>query len=184
MFSNAEQYTSASKAFFESQLNAFNAMASIAVRGTEKIVALNIATVKESTEDSAVAVKDWLAAKDQQAFLSLVTEIAKPNPEKVAAYGRHLADIVASTQAELTKVADAQAAQVQGKLSELVDAVAKNAPAGSESAIALLKSSVAKGNEGYEKVSSAAQHAAHETEAHVAKASDKIVESVKKATDK
>ena len=184
MFSTSQQYTSAGKAFLESQLNAFNALAGIAMRGTEKIVALNIATVKESADDTTHAMQDMLTAKDQQAFLSLATEYAKPSAEKVAAYSHHLTDIVAATQAEFTKVADAQAVEVQGKVSELVDSIAKSAPAGSESAIALLKSSVASGNEGYHKMSSVAKQAVHETQDHVTKATDKVVDSVKKATDK
>ena len=143
-----------------------------------------MAVVKASADDSIVAAKDLLAAKDQQAFLSLAIEYAKPNAEKVAAYSRDLTDIVSTTKAEFSKAADAQAAEVQSNVADLVDAIAKNAPTGSEDAIAMLKSSVAKGNDGYEKMNSAAKRAVDDTEAHVAKASDKFAEVAKKATAK
>lgn len=184
MFSNTEQYTSASKAFFESQLAVFSALTSIAVEGTEKLVALNMATVKASAADSAAAAKDLLAAKDPQTFFALATAYAKPNAEKAAAYSHHLTDIVSATKAEFTKVADAQAAEVQGKVSDLVNTIAKNAPAGSENAIAMLKSSVANTQAAYEKINSAAKQAVEATEAHVAKASDQYTQAVKKAAVK
>ncbi|MFC6520680.1 TIGR01841 family phasin [Undibacterium arcticum] len=81
MFSNTEQYTSASKAFFESQLAALSALTSIAVHGTEKLVALNMEVAKASAADTAAAAKDLLAAKDPQAFFSLATAYTTPNAE-------------------------------------------------------------------------------------------------------
>src|ERR1039458_10844626 len=99
MISNSEQYTAANKAFFESQLATFHELANIALHGAEKVAALNVATVKASTEESTAAVKDLLAAKDPQAFIALATKYAKPNVEKAAAYNQHLTSIVAGTQA-------------------------------------------------------------------------------------
>jgi phasin family protein len=183
MFSNTDQYT-AGKAFFESQLDAFSALTNVVVDGTEKIATLNLAAVKASTDDSIVAAKELLEAKDQQDFLSLATEHAKPNAEKVAAYSRDLTDIVSATKAEFSKVANAQAAEVQSNVADLVDAIAKNAPTGSEDAIAKLKSSVAKGNDDYEKMDSDAKRAVDDTEANVTKTSDKFAEVAKKTTAK
>lgn len=184
MFSNTDQYTSASKAVFESQMNAINALTRIVVDGTDKIVTLNMATFKALTDDAIVAAKNLLAAKDSQAFLSLATEYATPNIEKVSAYSRDLTDIVSTTKADFSKVGESQVAEVQSKVSGVVDSIEKNAPAGSEKAIAMLKSSVAKGNDGYEKMNSAAKQAVSDTEAYATKASNKFTEDVKKATTK
>ncbi|MFC3107328.1 TIGR01841 family phasin [Undibacterium arcticum] len=184
MFSNTEQYTSASKAFFESQLAALSALTSIAVHGTEKLVALNMEVAKASAADTAAAAKDLLAAKDPQAFFSLATAYTTPNAEKVAAYGRQLTDIVSATKAEFSKVADAQVAEVQSKISALVDDIAKNAPAGSENVMAMLKSSVANAHAGYEQMNSAAKQAVEATDAHVTAASDQLTQVVKKAAAK
>ena len=184
MFSNTDQYTSASKAFFESQLEAFNALTAITVQGTEKIVGLNMAVAKASVEDSMTAAKDLLAAKDPQAFFALATAYAKPSAEKVADYSRHLTDIVSSTKAELAKVTDAQVAEAQSKVNDLVDSITKNAPAGSENVIAMLKSSVASANAGYKQVSNATKQAVEATAAQVAKASDQFTNAAKKAVAK
>ena len=66
MFSLTEQYTSSSKAFFDSRLAEISALTSIALQGAEKIVALNIAVAKASADDSTATAKDFLAAKDPQ----------------------------------------------------------------------------------------------------------------------
>lgn len=184
MFSNTDQYTAASKAFFESQLEAFNALTAIAVQGTEKIVELNVGVARASAEDFTVAAKDLLAVKDPQAFFVLATAYAKPNSEKIAAYSRHLTDIVSSTKAEFAKVADAQVAEVQGKVSDLVDSLTKNAPAGSENVIAMLKSSVASAHASYEQVSNATKQAVEATQAQVVKASEQFAQGGKKAAAK
>jgi len=184
MISNSDQYTASNKAFFESQLATFHDLTSIAMEGTEKVVALNMATVKASTDESTAAVRDLLAAKDPQAFLALASAYAKPNAEKVTAYSHHLTNIVSATKAEFTKVAEEQAAEVQSKVSDFVNNIAKNAPAGSENVIAMLKTSVANANAGYEKVHSAAKQAVEATEAQIAKATDQLTEVAKKAKPK
>jgi phasin family protein len=185
MFSNTDQYTSSGKAFFESQVAAFSALTAITLQGAEKIFALNMAVAKASAGDTAAAANDWLAAKDPQAFFSLATAYAKPtDAEKVTAYGNHLTDILSSTKAELTKVADAQVAEAQGMVSAFVDGITKNAPAGFENMSAMLKSSVSSANAGYEQINNAAKQTVEATEAHVAKASGHLTEVVKKATTK
>lgn len=184
MFSNTDQYTSASKAFFESQIAAFGALTTIVTQGAEKVVALNMAAAKASTEDSMAAARELLAVKDPQTFFSLASALAKPNAEKIAAYNSHLTDILSSTKAEFAKVADEQVTEVHNKVSAFVDSIAKNAPAGSENVIALMKSSVANAHAGYEQVNNATKQAVEATEAHVAKASDEFTQVVKKAVAK
>jgi phasin family protein len=184
MISSSDQFTASNKAFFQSQLATFHELTRITMQGTEKVVALNMAAIKASTDESADAVKRLLAAKDPQAFLALASSYAKPNTEKVTAYNHHLTDIVSATKDELTKVAEAQAAEVRSKVNDFVNTIAKSAPAGAESAIALLKSSVANANSGYEKMHDITKEAVDATEAHAAKASQHLTKVVHKAADK
>lgn len=184
MLSSTDHYSSASKEFFNAQLAAFNALTSVAMHGAEKIVALNMETVKASAEASTVAAKRLLTAKDPQVFFELATTYAKPNAETVAAYSHHLTDILSSSKEEFTKVIESQAAAVQGKVSDLVNAVAKDAPKGSENAMAMLKSSVANAHDGYEKMKGATKHVVDATQKHVAKAAGQATDAVKKATEK
>ena len=114
-----DQYSSASKSFFESQLVTFTTLMSITTQATEKIVALNIAAIKASSADCAAAAKELQAAKDPQQFFSLATSLVKPSIDKIAAYKQHLTDIVSVTKAEYTKFAEAQVAEGQTKVNNL-----------------------------------------------------------------
>lgn len=182
MFPNSTQYSSASKAFLEMQLGAFKALADIMVQAVQKITTLNVAAAKASSEDAMAAAKELLVAKDPYAFFSLTSAFAKPAVEKIAAYNNHLKDIASATKAEFTKLAEAQASEVQGKVSDLVNAIAKDAPDVSESAVALFKSSVANVNDGYEKMRSATKQVMDATEENVTKASDDMAAAARKAT--
>lgn len=106
MFFNTDRYTSMRKAFFESQLDAFTAIAGIAIDGTEKTISLNLAAARASAEDSIAAVQELLAAKDPQAVLSVATQFMKPNVDKISAYNQHLTEIASAARAEFTKCAD------------------------------------------------------------------------------
>jgi hypothetical protein len=90
----------------------------------------------------------------------------QPSAEKAAAYSRHVYEILAGTGAEVTKVAEAQFAESQKKILALVDNAVKNAPAGSENAVALVKSAVAAANNAFESVQKAAKQATEVAEAN------------------
>lgn len=182
MSSNLSQYSSASNAFFDSQLDTFNAVANTLLQGAQKIITLNMAASKASGEDATAAAKELLTSKDPHAFFALATELAKPIVEKVAAYNHHLTDILSATKADFTKLADAQAAQLRSTVGNFVSAIAKDAPDGAQGAVALLKSSVENANDGYEKMHSATKQAIDATEEHGAKASERMADAAKNAT--
>ena len=83
-----------------------------------------------------------------------------------AAYSRHVYEIVSGTNAEVTKVAEEQVADAQKKLLAVVDTAVKNAPAGTENAVALVKSAVAAANNAFESVQKATKQAAEVAEAN------------------
>ena len=181
MFSNLEKFSSATNALFESQFSTFNALASKVVEGGEKAIALNIAAAKAYAEESNVVAQQMFSAKDPQAFFALVATQAKLNADKAASYGSHLTEIVSSIKADFTKAAEAQIADSKTKVTALVDEVIKNAPAGSENAVAMLKSVVSNANAGYEQLTKTTRQAVETVEAHVAKATDQLSQAVKKA---
>lgn len=182
MFSNTQQFSNATKALFEGQFATFSALTGNVVESVEKVVALNIAAVKASTEESTAAAKQLLTAKDPQEFLALVTAQAKLNAEKVQSYGRHLTEIVSSTKAEFNKAVEAQIAETKDKVTALVSDVTKNAPAGSENAVAMLKSAIDNASAGYEQLSKTAKQAVETVEANVAKATEQFSQAVEQTT--
>ena len=137
-----------------------------AFEGVEKLVELNLQVAKASLIEVAEATKAAMSVKDAQELLALQTSLLQPSAEKAAAYSRHLYDIAASTNAEVTKVAESTMADTQKKMLSVVDNAVKNAPAGTENAVALVKSAVAAANNAYESVHKAAKQAAEVAEAN------------------
>jgi phasin family protein len=167
MFPISEQFSVATKANFDSQLALITTLTNKAFESVEKFVDLNMNVVKASLEESNATTKQLLAAKDPQEFFSLTAAKAQPNAEKAIAYGRHLASIATTTQAEFTKAAEAQIADTSRKVIALVDDVSKNAPAGSENAIALLKSAIGNANAGYEQLTKTTKQAVETIEGNM-----------------
>ena len=73
--------------------------------------------------------------------------------------------------------AEAQLAEIQKSFAAAVDGALKNAPAGSESATALVKSAITAANNAYESVHKAAKQAAEFTEAGVSAATSAAVKA-------
>jgi phasin family protein len=117
--------------------------------------------------EAAEAAKAALSVKDAQELLALQAGLLQPAAEKAAAYSRYVYEIAATTNAEVTKIAEEQFADVQKKFMSAVDSVVKNAPAGTENAVALVKSAISAANNAYESVQKAAKQAADVAEANI-----------------
>jgi len=182
MFTLPEQFSSVAKANLEAQLSLFTNLTSKAFESVEKVVDLNLNVAKASLEDSSIAAKQLLTARDAQEFFSLTAAQAQPAAAKAIAYGRHLAGIATSAQAEFTRAAEEQVAEAGRKVSALVDDVSKNAPAGSENVIALVKSAFGNANAGYEQFSKTTKQAVEAMEANMNSAVNQFAQASEKHT--
>ena len=174
----ADQFVAAHQANMET----FFGLSNKAFEGVEKLVALNLQVAKTSLVEAAETAQATLAVKDPQEFFALQTSLLQPGAEKAAAYGRHLYEIVAGTNAEVGRVAEVTIADSQKKVLALVDNAVKNAPAGTENAVALVKSAVAAANNAYESVTKAAKQAGEVAEANFQAMSATAVRATQAAT--
>jgi len=157
-----EQLIAAHKANVETLFGLTNK----AFEGVEKLVELNLQVAKASLGEAAENTTALLSVKDAQELMALQAGLLQPAAEKAAAYSRHLYDIAASTNADLGKLFEAQSTQAQAKFASVVDSAVKNAPAGSENVVALMKSAVAAANNAFEGVQKAAKQAASVAESN------------------
>jgi phasin family protein len=174
----AEQLLAAHKANVETLFGLTNK----AFEGVEKLVELNLQVAKSTLSGAADTTKAILSVKDAQELLALQASLLQPSAEKAAAYSRHLYDIAAGTNAEVTKVAEAQMADAQKKVLAVVDNAVKNAPAGTENAVALVKSAVAAANNAFESVQKAAKQAAEVAEANFQAVTNTAVKATQTAS--
>ena len=158
----AEQLIAAQKANIETIFG----LTQKAFEGVEKLVELNVQATKAALSESANSTQALLSVKDAQELLALQANLMQPLAEKTVAYSRHLYDIAAGTGAEFGKAAEAQASDTQKKFLAVVDNAAKNAPAGSETAVAVMKSAVSAANNAFESVQKAVKQASDVAEAN------------------
>jgi phasin family protein len=130
-----------------------------AFEGIEKIVELNLTASKAALAETSEHAKALLSVKDAQELMAVQTAMFQPLAEKTAAYSRHLYDITSGSTAEFSKTVEGQAAEAQKKFMGLVDNAAKNAPAGSDTAVAVMKSAVAAASNALESVQKAVKQA-------------------------
>lgn len=137
-----------------------------AFEGVEKLVELNVTASRAALTEAAETAQTFLSAKDPQELLAVQAAMFQPLAEKTAAYGRHVYDITSATGAEFGKALEGQFSEAQQKFLSVVDNAARNAPAGSETAVAVFKSAVAAGNNALESVQKAVKQAADVAEAN------------------
>jgi phasin family protein len=158
----AEQILASQKASLETLFG----LTSRAFEGVEKLVELNLTASKAALAEAAGTTQTLLSVKDAQELLALQASLFQPLAEKTSAYSRHLYDIAAGAGAEFGKTFEAQAADAQKKFMAVVENASKNAPAGSETAVAVFKSAVAAGNNALESVQKAVKQATDVAEAN------------------
>jgi len=163
MYITVDQITATTKANFDTA----KSLSTKTFSGFEKLVDLNLAASKALLTESFANAQALLGAKDVQQVMALQTGLFAPAAEKAAAYGRHVYGIAVETSAEYTKALEGKVADGQKAFSQVMDNVAKNAPAGSESAVAVLKSALASSQNAIESAQSAAKQALALAESNV-----------------
>ena len=174
MYNTPEQLAGANKANVEAMLT----LANTAFASAERFAALNLNTARAVLEDSVNNAKTLLGAKDLQEVISLQATLAQPSVEKAVAYSRSVYEISAQTQEEFSKLVEAQFAEVNKNVASTLDKAAKSAPAGSDVAVAAVKSAIAAANSAYDTMSKAAKQVAEIAEANVAAATNATVKAV------
>ncbi|MGL5631160.1 MAG: phasin family protein [Azovibrio sp.] len=174
MFTTPEQFAVANKAAVDSLLS----LANTALASAERVAALNLNTARSVLEDSVSNTKALMGAKDVQEAMSLQASLAQPNVEKAVAYTRSMYEISAQTKEDLSKVVESQFADFQKQVSGLLDRATKSSPAGSDVAIAAVKSAISAANSAFDSMNKAAKQVSEIAEANVAAATNATVKAV------
>lgn len=152
-------------------LDALQAVAFKSVEGFEKLAELNIQAMKASVAESTNQMKALVAAKDPKALADLATTGAQPAADKVAAYAKHVYEIANETGTEIAKLFEQQFADSNKQLSAAIEAMAKNAPAGSEGMVTFVKSAMSAANSAFDQVNKATKQVVEMAEANFSAAS-------------
>lgn len=178
MNNTAAQFAETNKA----NLQALEGFTTQAFAGVEKLVELNLAASKSLLGESFSHVQAVLGAKDAQELLALQSGLVKPLADKTAAYAQHVQTIVTGSGAELTKAFEAKTAEAQKAFAGAVENLTKNAPAGSESAVAAFKNALTAGQNALESAQTQAKKAVETAQTNFTAAATQAADAVKKAT--
>jgi len=139
----------------------------ISMDSAERVIALQLDYAKSSLEQATKAVRAVAGAKDVQELLALRTRTAESAVEKLMGYSRSLYEVASDAQSEFSKLAEERMSTFQKAVSETVEQAAKSAPAGSDVAVAAIKSSLAATTAAFDSFNKAAKHVASYTDAGV-----------------
>ncbi len=170
MYVTPEQIQAANKANVETILAVANAQ----FAAFEKLAGLQAGAVKSAFEDSIANTRALLGAKDMQEFVSLQNSFTQPAIERAIAYSKSVYEVATEANAELSKVAERRVAEWNENFVSLLDKVSKNAPAGSDVAVAAVKSMLAAANSAYDNLTKVAKQATEIAEANVTAATETV----------
>jgi phasin family protein len=176
----SEQFIATNKANVE----ALTALTSQAFAGVEKLVELNLATSKAALSDSASQMKAALEVKGAPELVSLPSDLLKPVADRATAYAEQVKSIITDSSAELTKMVEAKVAEAQKAIDGVVELLTKNAPAGTETAVAAFKNALTAGQSAMESVQTQTKQAVETAQANFSAATTQTTDAVKKASKK
>lgn len=153
MYQASEQLIALNKA----QIEAVARFASVALQGAERILDLQMDAAKSAFADSIENVKALASVKGVQDLGALKDNVTQPSIEKATTYAKGLYDAALQTQTQFSQLLEEQVAQFNKQVVTFLDGAVKNAPAGSDVAIAALKSGIAAVNASYDNLAKIAK---------------------------
>jgi phasin family protein len=164
---NVNQFSGAAKASIDTLFGLNNR----ALESVEQLAALNVQTVKTALAESAESFQEVLSAKRFDELLKLQTASLRAAPQKAAAYGRQVREILTTLAAEQRAALEAGVSAVQAQVLEGLTGAFKNA-ASADKAQVLVKSAFAAANNAYKGVNKASRQVSEVTAANVAKVTE------------
>ena len=166
MFAFPDQFV----ALHRQSLESAQAIALASFAGFERLTQLNVQAAKASLEENVQKGVSLLETRDVKALGDSLAESAQPAGEKFTAYAKHVYEIASETGSEISKVVEKQFSEGNRQMTAAIEALAKNAPVGSEGVVTLVKSAVTAANSAFDQVNKATRQVVELTEANVASA--------------
>ncbi len=176
MFQAPEQLMALNKANLEAAVR----FAGIALEGAERMLELQLKAAKIAFADGVQQAKAFTEIKDVQEIAQLRNTLAQPTMEKATSYVKSVYDVASATQAEMNKLVEEQIAEFNKQVVTGMDKVVKSAPAGSEVALAAVKSAITAVNSAYDNISKSAKQFTEMTQANVEAATTQATHASKR----
>ena len=153
-----DQFTSQFTELNTKNLNSLFALTEKAIARSQQLAEINFDATKSLLGEAQDSIESIISAKDPQAFASLVQEGAfEEIGNKIYAQQQAVAKVVREANEEAAQLAEVGVEQFQLGLKDWVNAIAANAPAGSDAFVSALKTSVETSLQGLSQFQAAAK---------------------------
>ena len=163
----------------KTNMDLFFGFSRTAFAGVEKLVELNLTATRAAMDETAQTAQSLMGAKDAQELIAMQAGLLQPVADKTAAYGRHMFDITSGVGSDFAKAFEAQSAQMQQSVLAMIDTMAKNAPAGSETSLAMFKNAIVAGNDAVETAQKAIKQAVEVAQTNINTAASTVTQAAK-----
>lgn len=178
MSATAHKLADAAKSNLDSALT----LAGTALSCVERLAALNLNTGRSLLAAAVENSKALLSVKSPEELAAFQAEAARPPLETAVTYSRAAYAICAETTEEMNKIANAQFGVLRAETTAAIDQALKSAPAGSESAVVALKSTLAATDSAYNAIAKAAKQVGEMAESSMNVATDTAVKALSNVT--
>lgn len=143
----------------EASMDAIHALAAEGLEHAGRVAALNLATARAATTDSARQAQAMLGADDVAALQKLQSDGLEPQIARAVAYVRDISEIATEAHQHFIEITQAWIGHLKASLDSAVREASSSASAGSGALFSALESASGVASELYEKVSESSVHA-------------------------
>ncbi len=180
MFKLNEQFIATNKEAVDTAMR----FAQLALESTERLMKLQMDTVRSTLEENAKTIKAATAVKDVNELTVIRGKVAEALVERATSYSREVYEVASQAQTQMAKLAEETLTSYNEKVMSSIDSVLKSAPAGAGAAVNAFKSSMAVASEAVETFTKAAKQVTDITEANIKAAANTAAQNVQAATKK
>lgn len=112
----------------QSSCSRFEQLSQLAMEGLDRLSYLNLQAAKAGVVEATLAARHMMAARGAQDWVMAACAGIQPVVEQAAAYSRNSAQILASAQAGLAQLAQAQLCEAHGQTGLLLNEAARQVP--------------------------------------------------------
>jgi len=180
MFNVNEEFAAANKNAVDTALR----FAQLALTSTERLMKLQMETVRTALEENAKTVKAVAEIKDVKELTTMGNKLAEKLVERATTYSREVYEVASEAQSQLSKLTEETLAGYKESITSNIETALKSAPAGADAAVKAFKTSMAVAADAVETITKAAQQVTSITEANLKAAADTAAQNVKAAAKK
>jgi phasin family protein len=145
-----DQFTAAN----EAAIDQFTQLAQLNLANLEKLTQLGLGAARESVAQATAHAQSLAGAKDVHEVIALSSAAVEPALKRAYAYSRTAYETAADANAEVKRVFEKQAAELNKAAVAAMEEAFKYAPAGSESVVDNVKSAFAAAQSAYDNIAS------------------------------